>query len=92
MIYFPVYVKHDAKDSLLLSEGVCRQLGILTYHPAIQHLKRIRQKLRGDAANAQNPIAQVMLVHSVKLIPFQSSVFFCQSPTEGCWLVITGFR
>jgi len=27
-----VYVKMDAHDQLLLSEGVCRQLGILTYH------------------------------------------------------------
>ena len=28
----PVYVKMDAKEQLLLSEGVCRQLGIVTYH------------------------------------------------------------
>ena len=31
----PVYVKMDAKDQLLLSEGVCSQLHILTYHPAV---------------------------------------------------------
>ena len=31
----PVYIKMDASESLLLSEGVCRQLGILTYHPSI---------------------------------------------------------
>ena len=47
MIRVPVYVKHDAKDPLLLSEGVCQQLGILTYHPDVQPLKRICQKLRG---------------------------------------------
>ena len=41
----PVYVKMDAHDPLLLSEGVCRQLQIITYHPSIktgqlsQHLK-----------------------------------------------------
>ncbi|KAL5481622.1 hypothetical protein EMCRGX_G021819 [Ephydatia muelleri] len=28
----PVYLKNDAHDQLLLSEGVCRQLGIITYH------------------------------------------------------------
>lgn len=30
----PVYVKMDAKDQLLLhvSEGLCRKLGILSYH------------------------------------------------------------
>lgn len=30
-----VYVKMDACDQLLLSEGVCRQLGIVTYHPSL---------------------------------------------------------
>ena len=28
----PIYVKMDAREQLLLSEGVCRQLGIVTYH------------------------------------------------------------
>ena len=28
----PVYIKMDAPDQLLLSEGVCRQLGIVNYH------------------------------------------------------------
>ena len=31
----PVYAKMDAKDQLLLSEGVCSQLHILTYYPAV---------------------------------------------------------
>ena len=31
----PVYVKHDAPEQLLLSEGVCRQLQIIRYHPDI---------------------------------------------------------
>ncbi len=30
-----VYVKMDAKEQLLLSEGVCRQLGIVSYHRAV---------------------------------------------------------
>ena len=29
----PVYIKMDAREPLLLSEGVCRQLGIIAYHP-----------------------------------------------------------
>ena len=29
----PVYVKMEAHDPLLLSEGVCHQLGIISYHP-----------------------------------------------------------
>lgn len=29
----PIYIKLDAADQLLLGEGVCRQLKIITYHP-----------------------------------------------------------
>lgn len=31
-----VYIKMDVHDQLLLSEGVCHQLGIITYHQNIQ--------------------------------------------------------
>ena len=31
----PIYVKLDAADQLLLGEGVCRQLQIITYHPSV---------------------------------------------------------
>ena len=31
----PIYIKMDAPEPLLLLEGVCRQLGILSYHPAV---------------------------------------------------------
>ena len=39
----PVYVKVDAPDQLLLGESVCRQLQIISYHPAIRNRGRIRQ-------------------------------------------------
>ena len=32
----PVYIKMDAQDQLLLAEGVCRQLGIVSYHPEVE--------------------------------------------------------
>ena len=32
----PVYIKADAHKQLLLSEGVCRQLGILQYHTSVE--------------------------------------------------------
>ena len=32
----PVYIKLDAAEQLLLSEGVCHQLGIIFYHPEVQ--------------------------------------------------------
>ena len=31
----PVYVKMDTHVELLLSEGVCRKLGIVSYHPDV---------------------------------------------------------
>ena len=31
----PVYIKMDATEQLLLGEGVCRQLNIITYHPSV---------------------------------------------------------
>jgi hypothetical protein len=36
----PIYVKMDAFDQLLLSEGVCRQLGIVSYHPDVRRWNR----------------------------------------------------
>ena len=35
-MHTPVYVKMDAYDDLLLSEGVCWQLGIVTYHSQVE--------------------------------------------------------
>ena len=40
----PVYIKMDAHDQLLLSEGVCRQLGILQYHPDVETWRGGRKK------------------------------------------------
>ena len=39
-----VYIKMNAHDELLLSEGVCRQLGIVHYHPDIQKWNGGRKK------------------------------------------------
>ena len=38
----PVYVKLDAPEQLLPSEGVCRQLRIITYHPEVLVKKQSR--------------------------------------------------
>ena len=35
----PVYVKVNAHEPLLLSEGVCRQMGIISYHPEVKPRK-----------------------------------------------------
>ena len=32
----PVYIMRDVHDQLLLCEGVCQQLGIVSYHPSME--------------------------------------------------------
>ena len=58
-----VYIKMDASEQLLLSEGVCRQLEIVTYHPEVQvdGLK--------TTDNVRVPAVKVQLVHGVTLPP-----------------------
>ncbi len=35
IVFIIVYVKMDAANQLLLGEGICRQLGLVTYHPDV---------------------------------------------------------
>ena len=41
VITTPVYLKMEAHDPLLLSEGVCRQLGIISYHTEVRCSRKI---------------------------------------------------
>ena len=64
-----VYIKVDAADQLLLSEGVSRLLGIVEYHPDVQIWRGGRKKsgtssARADVSNV--PSIRVTLVKSVK--------------------------
>ena len=72
----PVYIKMNAKDPLLLSEGVCRQLGIITYHPDVQ-------VWRGGRKSGPHPIqvqvtkvpaVRVRLVGGLSVPPCQTAV------------------
>lgn len=64
----PVYVKADARDPILLSEGVCRQLGIVSYHPLVgTNRKDAKQEKQPDV-----PMVRVKLVQSVRILPRQS--------------------
>lgn len=69
MITTTIYVKKDTIDQLLLSEGVCRQLGIVTYHPSLVSGNPAKQK-----GVAMVPCIKVSLVQSLKLPPSQSAV------------------
>lgn len=62
----PVYVKMDAQDPLLLSEGVCRQLGIIAYHPSIE-LPTVQKPKEKPPTKV--PTVRVRLIESVRLPP-----------------------
>ena len=44
-----VYVKIDAHEQLLLSEGICHQLGIISYHPDVEAWKGGKLKKKTPA-------------------------------------------
>ena len=63
-----VYVKMDAHDQLLLSEGVCRQLGIVSYHPSVSSGKITKK------TTAIVPTIRVNLIQSLRLPPSKGAV------------------
>ena len=68
----PVYVKMDAREQLLLSEGVCRQLGIIRYHPSVKPHKAIELGENVEVGTkdvACVPTVRVKLVQSICLLP-----------------------
>ena len=67
----PVYVKMDAKDQLLLSEGVCNQLRIITYHSAVSDTQHdVPDQL---SPSVTVPCVRVKLLHTVRIPPLQST-------------------
>lgn len=78
-----VYIKRDAHEQLLLSEGVCRQLDIVRYHPEVEPWRRCRRQsgtsqpaVKAEVAEgtATVPTIYVNLVQSLRLPPWQSKV------------------
>ena len=76
----PVYVKMDADNPLLLSEIVCRQLGIVIYHPSVRECQRpegtalpekddASQSKTDEEDKAKVPTVRVKLLNSACLLP-----------------------
>ena len=75
-----VYIKMDTSDQLLLSEGVCRQLGIIRYHPSVrpsseeqQEGEEARESMGRESPEdtAVVPTVRVQLLQSVTVPPLQ---------------------
>lgn len=62
----PIYVKMDALGPLLLSESVCRQLGIVEYHLEV---KAGKDGTSSQDSDCRVPAVRVQLVNGVKLPP-----------------------
>ena len=73
-----VYIKMNAPDQLLLLEGVCRQLGIVTYHPSLcrPDIAQSHSVCKPESSTKTTlvPCVHVSLVKSLKLPPSQSAV------------------
>ena len=68
----------DAPEQLLLSEGtVCRQLGILTYHPDVQlgNGDKKQPNVKSDEeSNCKVPMVRVQLIQDVRLLPNECAI------------------
>ena len=78
-----VYVKMDAVDQLLLSEGVCQQLNLVTYHPDVEVWRGGRQKQaqQPKTDDTRVPTVRVKLVSSVRILPLHAAAV--QVSTDG---------
>ena len=71
----PVYIKMDASDQLLLSEIVCRQLGIVTYHPKVEVWHGGHQSNNSMSHPAAAvPVVRIKLVQVVRCLPQQTAL------------------
>ena len=61
-----VYIKMDAQEQLLISEGVCSQLGLVTYHRevAATHVQGLE-----PTELVQMPVMSVQLVSTTPVLP-----------------------
>ena len=66
----PVYIKMNAPDQLLLSKGICHQLGIISYHPDVEVWRggKLKNKKK-TPATAQVPTVHVRLLQTTRVPP-----------------------
>ena len=67
-----IYVKLDAFDDILLSEGVCQQLGIMEYHPPVENNKP--NYVTPVEAPPSTLSVRIHLVQSVRLAAHSSTL------------------
>jgi len=83
-ILTPVYLKMDARESLLLSEGVCCQLGMVSYHPSVKVCQPCDET---SQPNARVGGVHVRLVQTVRLAPCKTSMVTVQVEGDNTLIV-----
>ena len=80
----PVYVKMDAQEQLLLSEGVCSQLGLVTYHPEVSGTNSHTPLpvIEDKSDHAKVPMVSVQLVKSTHILPHSTTSVKVRVMTE----------
>ena len=61
----PVYIKMDAHDPLLLSEGMCRQLGLISYHSEVRERRKTNDKAQGVGESEEVLVPSISLFSKV---------------------------
>ena len=66
-----VCIKMDVPEQLLHSEGVCRQLGVIRYHPEVKPGNMTAKAESSGVSDCKFPMVTVKLVCDIRLIPNQ---------------------
>ena len=96
-IRITVYLKMDAQEQLLLSEGVCSQLGLVTYHPevAATHVQGLAAEDREPTELVQVPVMSVQLESMTSVLPHseaRADICILQVGPYPCQLMVKGDR
>ena len=70
-------MKMDAPEQLLLSEGICRQLGILIYHPDVPPGNGDKKRPNvepEEGSDCKVPMVRVQLIQDVRLLPNECTI------------------
>ena len=89
------YINMDAHDQLLLSEAVCRQLGLVSYHPSVvrdgQSKKTVKESK--ESSDEVAPTIRVSLITSLRIPSNQGTIatFWCDGFNQHTLDLASGF-
>ena len=73
VLHTPIYIKTDAHDQLLLSEGVCSQLGIVEYHQNVWPGRKLPSTLDASIVARQVRVLRTTTVPAGRAVTINDS-------------------